>query len=120
MRIAITMAALAVFSTPAFSQNDDAITVTATRFPERRLQAPVGMTVITAEQISRDTARTLPELLGHQGGLYTRNNSGDPNLQIDLRGFGITGDQNTLVLLYGVRMNENDLSTTKLSAIPLQ
>ena len=120
MRKAIAAAVIAAFAVPAFAENDDAITVTATRFPERRLQAPIGMTVIRAEQISRDTARTLPELLGHLGGLYTRNNSGDPNLQIDLRGFGITGDQNTLVLLDGVRMNENDLSTTKLSAIPLQ
>ena len=121
MRFAISMAVLAAFASPALSQsNDDAITVTATRFPERRLQAPVGMTVITAVEIARDTARTLPELLGHLGGLYVRSNSGDPNMQIDLRGFGITGDQNTLVLLDGVRLNENDLSTTKLSAIPLQ
>ncbi len=119
MRKVIVLAALAAAS-HALAQSDDAITVTATRFPERQLQAPVGMTVITADQIARDTARTLPELLGHLGGLYVRNNSGDPNLQLDLRGFGITSDQNTLVLLDGVRMNENELSTTKLSAIPLQ
>jgi iron complex outermembrane receptor protein len=120
MRKTIIAAAIAAYALPAFSQSDDAIMVTATRFPERRLQAPVGMTVITAADIARDTARTLPELLGHLGGLYVRNNSGDPNLQLDLRGFGITGDQNTLVLLDGVRLNENDLSTTKLSSIPLQ
>jgi iron complex outermembrane receptor protein len=122
MRKTLIAAALSAGFLPlhALAQSNDAITVTATRFPERRLEAPVGMTVISAEQISRDTARTLPELLGHLGGLYTRNNSGDPNLQIDLRGFGITGDQNTLVLLDGIRLNENDLSSTKLSAIPLQ
>jgi len=99
---------------------EDAVIVTATRFPERRLDAPVGMTVISAEEIARDTARTLPELLGRLGGMYVRNNSGSPDLQLDLRGFGITGDQNTLVLLDGIRLNENDLSPTKLSAIPLQ
>ena len=120
MRRVFTIVALAAAAASALAQGDDAITVTATRFPERQLKAPVGMTVITAEQISRDTARTLPELLGHLGGLYVRNNSGDPNQQVDLRGFGITSDQNTLVLLDGVRMNENELSTTKLSAIPLQ
>ncbi|HUK04983.1 MAG TPA: TonB-dependent receptor [Burkholderiales bacterium] len=122
MRKSIIAAALSAGFLPlhALAQSDDAITVTATRFPERRLQAPIGMTVITADEIARDTARTLPEMLGHLGGLYTRNNSGDPNLQIDLRGFGITGDQNTLVLLDGIRLNENDLSSTKLSAIPLQ
>lgn len=100
--------------------SDEAVVVTATRFPERRLDAPVGMMVITARDIARDTARTLPEVLAHLGGLYARNNSGSPDRQLDLRGFGITGDQNTLVLLDGVRLNENDLSSTKLSAIPLQ
>lgn len=105
----------------AYAQTDqDAVVVTATRFPERRLDAPVGMTIISAADIARDTARTLPEVLTHLGGLYARNNSGSPDLQLDLRGFGITGDQNTLVLLDGVRLNENDLSSTKLSAIPLQ
>jgi iron complex outermembrane receptor protein len=113
--------ALALLAVPVHAQQDeDAVVVTATRFPERRLDAPVGMTIITAADIARDTARTLPEVLTHLGGLYARNNSGSPDLQLDLRGFGITGDQNTLVLLDGVRLNENDLSSTKLSAIPLQ
>jgi iron complex outermembrane receptor protein len=62
----------------------------------------------------------VPELLSHLGGVHVRNNSGSPDQQIDLRGFGITGDQNTLILLDGVRLNENDLSSTKLSMIPLQ
>ena len=117
----ISAVALALLAVPAQAQqDDDAVVVTATRFPQRRLEAPVGMTIITARDIARDTARTLPEVLTHLGGLYARNNSGSPDLQLDLRGFGITGDQNTLVLLDGVRLNENDLSSTKLSAIPLQ
>ena len=124
MRYLAAVLAAATIALPVASaraqQDDDAVVVTATRFPERRLDAPVGMTIITAGQIAQDTARSLPELLVHLGGLYGRDNSGDPNLQLDLRGFGITGDQNTLVLLDGVRLNENDLSTTKLSAIPLQ
>jgi iron complex outermembrane receptor protein len=119
--VALSVAALALLAATAYAQQDqDAVVVTATRFPERRLDAPVGMTIITAADIARDTARTLPEVLTHLGGLYARNNSGSPDLQLDLRGFGITGDQNTLVLLDGVRLNENDLSSTKLSAIPLQ
>src|SRR2546427_5646112 len=104
----------------AQSPEEPAVVVTATRFPERRLDAPVGMTIIGAQEIARDTGRTLPELLSHLGGVHVRDNTGSPDMQIDLRGFGITGDQNTLVLLDGVRLNENDLSSTKLSAIPLQ
>lgn len=120
-RFAFALCAGVALTSAARAQSDDAaVVVTAVRFPERRLDAPVGMTVITTEDIARDTARTLPELLSHLGGLYLRDNSGSPDLQLDLRGFGITGDQNTLVLLDGVRLNENDLSPTKLSAIPLQ
>lgn len=116
-------AALIVAAAPlalAQSPEEPAVVVTATRFPERRLDAPVGMTIIGAQEIARDIARTLPELLSHLGGVHVRDNSGSPDRQVDLRGFGITGDQNTLVLLDGVRLNENDLNTTKLSAIPLQ
>jgi iron complex outermembrane receptor protein len=120
--LATVLAVLAAALAPrAHAQADDqALVVTATRFPELRLDAPVGMDVITADQIAHDTARTLPELLEHLGGLYIRDNSGSPDQQLDLRGFGITGDQNTLVLLNGMRLNEDDLSPTKLSSIPLQ
>jgi iron complex outermembrane receptor protein len=99
---------------------EEAVVVTATRFPERALDAPVGVRIITREDIEASLAGSLPELLSRFGGLHVRNNSGSPDQQIDLRGFGITSDQNTLVLLDGVRINENDLSSTRLSSIPLQ
>jgi len=38
---------------------------------------------------------------------------------VDLRGFGITGTQNTLILLDGRRLADNDLSGVQWSAIPL-
>src|SRR2546425_5162646 len=39
--------------------------------------------------------------------IHIRDNTGTPNQQVDLRGFGITGDQNTLVLVDGLRISEN-------------
>ena len=57
--IAAIMLALA---TQAFAE-EDAVVVTATRFPEKRLDHPVGVTVITREQIANSTAATLPDLL---------------------------------------------------------
>src|ERR1700693_4150713 len=106
--IAAALAAVIAPLVLAQSPEEPAVVVTATRFPESRLEAPVGMTVISAQEIARDTGRTVPDLLSHLGGLHVRDNSGSPDRQIDLRGFGITGDQNTLVLLDGVRLNEND------------
>jgi len=114
-------AVLVVFVSPfALAQiPQDEIVVTATRFPELRLDAPIGMTVITAKQISESAVRSLPQLLSQEAGIVTRDNTGGPDSQIDMRGFGITGDQNTLVLLNGQRLNEIELTTIGWTAIPL-
>jgi iron complex outermembrane receptor protein len=113
-------AVLAAIAPPVSAQQaDDAVVVTATRFPESALEAPVGMTVITARQIANSPATSLPQLLSQQAGIVTRDTSGGPDAQVDMRGFGMTGDQNTLVLLNGQRLNEIELVTTRWSAIPL-
>ncbi len=61
----------------------------------------------------------MPELLQQVAGIHTRNVDGSPDPQIDMRGFGITGNQNTLVLLDGQRMNENELVGIRCSTVPL-
>lgn len=97
----------------------DEIVVTATRFREPQQELPVGVMVINEERIRASTAATVPELLRQYPGIQVRDNSGSPNQQVDLRGFGITGDQNTLVLLDGQRISENELTTVNWAAIPL-
>ena len=98
---------------------DPGVIVTATRFPERELEVPVGVTVIHADAIAAHTARTLPELLAQVAGITTRDASGSPDRQIDMRGFGATGDQNTLVLVDGQRLNDIELNTVRWSSISL-
>jgi len=120
MRVAVSVAALAAFALPVYSQNEDAIVVTATRFSEPLRAVPIGVRVISAADIAASAASTLPELLSKFGGAHVRDNSGSPDKQVDLRGFGITSDQNTLVLVDGVRINQNDIAATRLSSIPLQ
>jgi len=71
--------------------------------PEQRLDAPIGMSVITAKQIAESAAKTLPQLLSQEAGIVTRDNTGGRIRRSTLRGFGITGDQNTLVLVNGQR-----------------
>jgi iron complex outermembrane receptor protein len=97
----------------------DEIVVTATRFPSKPDTSPVNVTVITHEDIARSPARSLPELLMEQAGIHGRNSTGTPDWSIDMRGFGMTGNQNTLVLLDGQRLNDIDQSTVKWSAIPV-
>ena len=112
---AITLA----LATQAFAQ-DDAVVVTATRFPEKKLEHPIGITVVTREQIANSTATNLPDLLSRYAGINTRNNTGSPDVAIDMRGFGMSGDQNTLVLLDGQRLNDNELTSVRWSSIPLE
>lgn len=95
------------------------VVVTATRFKATQQELPAGVTVITAEDIRNSTAATIPELLKQVPGIQVRDASGSPNQQLDMRGFGIMGDQNTLVLLDGQRISENEQTTVNWSAIPL-
>lgn len=95
------------------------VVVTATRFNQRVEKLPIGVSIISAEQIKNSAASTLPELIQQLAGVHTRNVDGSPDPQIDIRGFGITGNQNTLVLLDGQRMNENELVGIRWSTIPL-
>ena len=95
--------------------------VTATRFSEAVADRPVNVTVITAEQISGSPATTLPELLAREAGLFARDlyGNGGANATVDMRGFGATAGQNTLVLLDGRRINDIDLSGVEWGVIPL-
>jgi len=97
------------------------VIVTATRFEDRYLDKPVNATVITAEDIKASTAKTVPELLAEQAGIVIHDFFGNnaATTTVDLRGFGITGTQNTLILLDGRRLADNDLSGVQWSAIPL-
>src|SRR2546428_5077866 len=118
--IVAALAAAAAPLTLAQSPEDPAVIVTATRFPDSVLAAPVGVTVITSEDIRNSTATSVAEVLNKLGGVHTRINFlGTPDLPIDLRGFGVTGDQNSLVLLNGQRISENELAAARLTGIPL-
>jgi iron complex outermembrane recepter protein len=117
---ALLSGALAAFSLSTAFAQDDAVVITATRFPDAKRDLPVGVTVITAEDIRSSASSNLGDILAQFGLLQIRDLAGTQNPQIDLRGFGVTGDQNTLVLLDGLRMNEADLESAQLSAIPLE
>src|SRR5262249_5563476 len=95
------------------------VIVTATRFSEPGERFPIGVQVLTDEDIKRSTATTVPELLRTLAGIRTRDLSGSPNLQVDMRGFGIFGDQNTLVLLDGQRISEYEQAPVNWAGIPL-
>lgn len=117
------LAALLCAATPlacaATSDTFDEIVVTATRFNSTPEASSVSVTVITANDIKKSAAQTLPALLAQHAGIQVRSNDGTPDMAIDLRGFGMTGNQNTLVLLDGQQLNDIELTSIRWSAIPL-
>ena len=94
--------------------------VTASRLGDISNQA-ASITVISAEDIRRSPARTLPDLLAEQAGVsIVSTNEHENSATVDIRGFGETAGQNTLILLDGRRLNDIDLSNVNYAAIPYQ
>lgn len=106
---------------PAMADGADGIVVTATRFPDDVARLPASVTVISEDEIARSAARTLPELLSGEAGIGMRDFFGNnaASTTIDLRGYGATAAQNTLILVDGRRLNDFDLSGVQWSSIPL-
>ncbi|HYL19324.1 MAG TPA: TonB-dependent receptor, partial [Burkholderiales bacterium] len=123
-QLALHAAIVAAFPGLCLAQSADSarsedVVVTATRFEQPERDTPIGVRVIDREAIERSGVTTVADLLSLQPGFSVRNLDGGPDYQLDLGGFGITGDQNTLILVDGQRISELDLSAPRLSTIPL-
>jgi iron complex outermembrane recepter protein len=119
-RIAICVL-LAALAPASHAQSNGAVLIEATRFPEDSRRLPASVTVLQPADIEESSARTLPELLAEQAGLNLQDLYGNnaAAAQVDLRGFGATATQNTLVLVDGRRVTDIDLSGVQWAAIPL-
>lgn len=116
--VALACSPLALAATPV-TQLDEVV-VTASRSPDKVSDLPVNVSVITAADIANSTARTVQDLLSTLAGVHVFNNTGSADsAMVDLRGFGIAGFSNTLILIDGVKQNTNDLSAPNLGVVPL-
>ncbi|AKZ63803.1 outer membrane hemin/siderophore receptor protein [Herbaspirillum hiltneri N3] len=126
-RAAIACAAFSLANSLACSvaqaaddQNLAALLVTASRFPNDPAFPPVGATVIGAEDIRNAGIDNVNEAIRKLGGVYGRQSLAGPgDFALDMRGFGSNGDQNMVILIDGVRLSENELSTALLSSVPI-
>ena len=112
---------LSVLAAQALAQDAvPAVVVTGARFPVDTSLAPIGATVITAEEIRRAGANDVNEAIRKVGGVFGRQSlDASPDFALDLRGFGANSAQNLVVMVDGVRLNENELANTVLSSIPV-
>lgn len=104
----------------AWADEVDPVVVSASRMPQLLRTAPIGATVITAEQIERSGVADANEAIRKLGGVPARAdlNNGREN-KLDLRGYGDAASQNVVVLVDGIRISENEGIAARLSAIPL-
>jgi iron complex outermembrane recepter protein len=91
--------------------------------PVRQFAGIVGAstTVITAEDIARSPAQTLPEIIAQVPGVQLQTlygGVGGAGTSVDLRGFGAFATANTLLLINGRRVNDIDLQGVDFSTIP--
>jgi iron complex outermembrane receptor protein len=78
--------------------------------------------VITAEDIARLPAQSLPNILSQQTGVQTQHLLSSTNGSrdtVDLRGFGAFAPSNVLILVNGRRYQDFDLQGFDYSSIPL-
>jgi len=115
---------LAVLASAAIAQTDTEqklapVTVSASRFEST--EAPIGATVITAEQIRQSGANNINEAIRKIAGVFGRQNlSGTSDSSLDLRGFGTNSDQNVAIFVDGIRISENELTTAMMSIVPIE
>src|ERR1700678_3301642 len=79
-------------------------------------------TVITAQDIARSPAQTLPEIIAQVPGVQLQTlygGVGGAQAMVDLRGFGAFATANSLLLVNGRRVNDIDLQGVDFSTIPI-
>lgn len=122
-RCALSAALALCFAAPASAQNtqdSQTIVISGSRFASDPSLLPIGATSISAADIRRAGVTDVNQALRKIGGVYGRQSlTGSPDFSLDLRGFGSTSDQNVVVVLDGVRMNDNELTPATLSTIPI-
>jgi len=96
------------------------VVVTATRAETPLQLAPVGATIITALDMQRAGVQDANEAVRRLGGVAARTDlSGGREYVLSPRGYGATADMNLVVLVDGIRSNEAQLVSARLSAIPI-
>lgn len=98
------------------------VVVSASRFEENVNQVPAYVRVISAEEIQRSGAFSVPALLAQLGGIpVSGSNLGQLGLgaNVDLGGYGVTSNSTTLVLVDGQRMNPPDSQGVSWEIVPM-
>jgi iron complex outermembrane receptor protein len=120
--LALAATLFLTFSAAAQAQQADvpSVLVSGSRFASEPALAPIGATVITAADIRNAGVTDVNQAIRKIGGVFGRQSlDSSPDFALDLRGFGTNSSQNLVIMVDGVRMNENELATAVLSTIQI-
>jgi iron complex outermembrane receptor protein len=116
----ITLAIFAAIN-PAWGEDLGTIVVSAARTEQSEINTPASITIIGREEIQNSHAQNIADVLRARGGVNITDLYGDGSrATVDMRGFGETAGQNTLILVDGRKLNTIDLSNPVLSSIALR
>jgi iron complex outermembrane receptor protein len=120
----LALACAFAFSIPFAAYADDdapqTVVITGSRFPSPDTLQPIGATVITQDDIRSAGVNDVNAAIRKIGGVFGRQSlDSSPDFALDLRGFGTNGAQNMVIMVDGVRLNENELTSSVLSTIPI-
>lgn len=106
----------------AADQRLDSVVVTASRFRETNPGVAGNISIITRQDIRDTPAQNLPDVLAARMGIDVRQLGGvmGRDATVDMRGFGATATNNTLILIDGLRVNPIDSGSIIWSSIPLE
>lgn len=106
---------------PIEAQELETVVVSANRAEITNLRTPMSINSIGRAEIEASGALQVSDLLRGQGGVQVSDLFGDGHeARVDMRGFGGSATDNTLVLVDGRRLNNADLGEPDLNFIALK
>ncbi|EGY01953.1 TonB-dependent receptor [Nitrospirillum viridazoti Y2] len=97
----------------------EAVTTSATGKPQRASEAPAPMTIISADEIARSGARTIPDILNRVAGVDVEM-WGVSGADVGVDGYNQGNNPRLLVLVNGRQVYLDHYGVTIWSAIPVQ
>ena len=80
-----------------------------------------NISIIDEKEIEKSKNKTLPEIIANYSGVQLRNlfsNVNSTQTTLDLRGFGESAKNNSVILLNGRRLNDIDMAGVNFSMVP--
>ncbi len=124
----VALACAATFATIASTQAQTSsefnpVVISASRFAELQSEIPALVDIISRQQIKDGGFTSIPDVLQQIGNINVRNLNGGQlgvGATIDMRGFGASAKDNTLILLNGQRLNPVDSGSVRWESIPME